>query len=144
MSGSKSVDASSPPPLPSPLIVAKGKLVNQTAPIPTTTIFTPYETGLYRMSLYMTTTQRNSSSNQSWNFNLSWTDDAGAETVWLLADIGAGNLPQAYGTNPYYGTWPGQVITFEAVAGFPVTYSVTQNAPDDSAYSQYFVVERIE
>jgi hypothetical protein len=48
---------SATPPFPSPLIVAKGKLVNQTAPIPTTTIFTPIQTGLYRLSVYATVTK---------------------------------------------------------------------------------------
>src|SRR5258706_2567445 len=40
----------------SPPIVARGKLLNQTAPIPTTTIFTPTQTGLYRLSVYGTVT----------------------------------------------------------------------------------------
>jgi hypothetical protein len=125
----------------SPLIVAKGKLVNQTAPIPITTIFTPSQTGLYRLSLYMTTTKR--APLQAWNFNLFWTDDAGAETDYVLIAQG-GSPPYAYGTNPYYGTWPGQVITFEAVAGTPVNYSVIQTGPGDSAYSEYYVVEQLE
>lgn len=146
MSGSKPVDASSAPPLPSPLIVARGKLVNQTASIPTTAIFTPYQTGLYRFSLYMTTTKTVPYSEQGWSFNLFWTDDAGAETVYLLADNGAGSPPQAYGFNPYFGTWPGQVITFEAVAGHPVTYSVTEAGSGSAAaaFSQYYVVEQLE
>src|ERR1700730_7883111 len=40
----------------SPPIIARVKLANQTAAIPTTTIFTPAQTGLYRISLYLTQT----------------------------------------------------------------------------------------
>jgi len=40
--------------LPSPMIVAKAKLKNQTATIPTTTIWTPMQDGLYRFSVYGT------------------------------------------------------------------------------------------
>src|SRR6266516_3545129 len=48
-----------PAPFPSPLIVAKGRILNQNAPISTTTIFTPTQSGLYRLSLYGTITQPN-------------------------------------------------------------------------------------
>src|SRR5882757_9204647 len=63
-------------PFSSPLIVAKGKLRNQSAPIPTTTIFTPTQDGLYRLSVYATVTKTDQSSQSYWFFNLGWTDDA--------------------------------------------------------------------
>src|SRR6266496_6591181 len=60
--------SAAPAPFTSPLIVAKGKLVNQTAPIPTTTIFTPNQTGLYRISVYVTLTKSDPSSQSFWNY----------------------------------------------------------------------------
>src|SRR6266852_6871269 len=75
-SGSRSADASPATPI-SPPIVAKGKLLNQTAPIPTTTIFTPVQTGLYRLSVYGTLTTGAQNSNSFWSYSPVWTDDSG-------------------------------------------------------------------
>src|SRR5437588_11107787 len=61
----------------SPPIVARGKLVNQTAPIPTTTIFTPAQDGLYRLSAYATIIKADPSSSSNWAYTPSWTDDSG-------------------------------------------------------------------
>src|SRR6266536_3222650 len=72
--------SASPAPLTSPLIVAKGKLVNQTAEIPQTTIYTPSATGLYRLNAYMVETSPISSQGVYWSFNLLWTDDGGAQS----------------------------------------------------------------
>jgi hypothetical protein len=146
MSGSRSADASPTTPI-GPAIVAHGKLVNQTAPINTTTIFTPTHTGLFRLSIYMTCTKTGNSSN--WFYNFNWSDDAGAEN----ANVNGGSLiyihsnygpPSAYAFNDAT-YWPGSAVPFEAIAGVPVTYTVTQSgAPDGSAYSLYYVVERLE
>jgi hypothetical protein len=58
--------------------VAKAKLVNQTAPIPTTTIFTPTQAGLYRLSVYATVTVGVSDCNNTyWVYSSQWTDDSG-------------------------------------------------------------------
>src|SRR5216684_8145793 len=83
MSGSRSADAS-PVTSISPPIVARGKLVNQTAPIPTTTIFTPTQTGLYRLSVYATISKADPTSAGLWVFSPSWTDDGGNETDFAL------------------------------------------------------------
>jgi hypothetical protein len=134
---------SATPPFPSPLIVAKGKLVNQTAPIPTTTIFTPIQTGFYRLSVYATVTKTDPSSQSYWNFNMGWTDDAKAVAVNnILYTTGNVSGPFSY---PNLGTIGGTSAPFEAKAGTPVTYSVTQdNGPDSSAYSLYYTLERLE
>jgi hypothetical protein len=60
-----------------PTIVAKLALLDQTAAIPLTTLFTPTRTGLYRISAYgaMTVVSPNSA---SWAVYLGWTDDSGA------------------------------------------------------------------
>src|SRR5258706_8586080 len=61
----------------SPPIVARGKLLNQTAPIPTTTIFTPTQTGLYRLSVYGTVTT-STCSGSYWSLNPQGADEFGA------------------------------------------------------------------
>src|ERR1700674_1202503 len=88
-------------PFTSPLIVAKAKLVNQTAAIPTTTIFTPTHSGLYRLSLYMTVSKIDPQSSTSRGFALAWTDDGGAETSPVLMTlIDKTGPPAAYGPGP--------------------------------------------
>jgi hypothetical protein len=131
----------------SPQIVAKAKLPHQTAAIPTTTILTPAQDGLYRMSVYatLTTTAQNATSN--WNYNLFWTDDAGPQSVQTLLygfDYFTGPFWQLYdnGTSVMIG---GPATVFEAKAGQPISYGVSQNgSPDGSAYSLYYVLERLE
>lgn len=81
-----------------------------------------------------------------WTNNLSWTDSAGAETT--LPVVGVVSLstvqtpPQAWGVSPAGGS-PGNVVILEAIAGQPVTYSVTGGTGVHGSYSLYFVVERL-
>ncbi len=137
--------ASPPTPFPSPLIVAKGKLVNQTAPIPMTTIFTPNQTGLYRISVYVTLTKSDPSSQSFWNYYVQWTDDAGTEDGYLFYEYG--NLTGQFYNASYSSGQPlgGISLPFEAQAGQPISYFATQNGPaDNSAYSLYYTLERLE
>ena len=141
-SGSRRADASASN-LTSPAIVARGKLANQTAAIPTTAIFTPAGTGLYRLSVYMTQTVSTSNAN-GWYFRLNWTDDAGAEQGWNAYFLTT-NLtpPQAYGT--FSSGIPGCVMVFQSQAGIPITYSVAENGLGDAGtYSLYYTLERLE
>src|SRR5712691_4979537 len=133
-SGSRSADASPTTPI-GPAIVAHGKLPNQTAPIPTTTIFTPTQTGLYRLSVYATLLSVNPSVAPSWTLSLSWTDDAGPQSIFSLLAPGSFNvtgqflLLPAVATNP----WGGPATVFEAKVGQAITYSVIQNCPPDNS-----------
>ena len=129
-------------PFPSPLIVAKGKLVNQTAPIPTTTIFTPKETGLYRLTVYATVTKADPNSQSSWSYLPGWTDDAG-EAFGSNLLLQGGNTP---GSFLFEGFWQlGAGLPLEAKAGTAITYAMTQSGPpDNSAYSLYYTLERLE
>jgi hypothetical protein len=126
-----------------PAIVARGKLLNQTAPIPTTTIFTPTQTGLYRLSVYATITTSDPISQSAWYFNYSWSDDAGPQVAGgILFQSGASFGEFNNDTSTLDG---GQVKAFEAKAGTPITYSMTQaGASDSSAFSLYYTVERLE
>jgi len=147
-SGSRSADAS-PLTSISPPIVARGKLLNQTAPIPTTAIFTPTQSGLYRLSVYSTITTSDPNSQSNWYVNLLWTDGAGSERVNNLL-VGLNNTATQFTQGWAYqlGASPtgGSVAVFEAQAGQPITYSVTlENGPaDNSKYSLYYTLERLE
>jgi hypothetical protein len=144
MSGSRSADASPTAPI-SPPIVAHGKLTNQTSTIPTITIFTPAQTGLYRLSIYATISKPDPGSGSDWIVNVGYTDDSGQGQP-------LGDLLYAY--NAYPGEFSiqnfiegtgGPTVTLEAEGGTPITYSVTENGPpDNSAYSLYYTLERLE
>ena len=142
LSGSQSaaIPAASPS---SPPIIARVKLTNQTAAIPTTTIFTPAQTGLYRASLYMTQTTAVPTSNGVWFFEIVWTDDAGTESAAPISVNVNQVPPNAWGNYGY--TNGGTLLVFEAKAGQPVTYTVPFGGTGDGgAYSLYFTVERLE
>jgi hypothetical protein len=140
-SGSKPADASATG-LPSPTILAKAKLVNQTAPIPATTIFTPSQDGLYRVSVYMSQTQLGGGYG-AWDFNLNWSDNAGTEgaTPYELSD---NNGFDGHYVNNLNASLPGATILLEAIRGVPVTYSVQALSSPAGSYELYYVVERLE
>jgi hypothetical protein len=140
-SGSKSVGAL-PTGQTSPVIVARGALRNQTATIPTTTVFTPKDDGLYQLTVYADITQSNPASQSYWNFTPAWADDTGVQTDnGVLWGNGASYGP-FYSSNSYLG---GTMIPFEAKAGMPITYTVTQTGPPDgSVYALYYTLERLE
>jgi len=121
---------------PSPLILAKSKLPNQTAPIPTTTVFTPSQDGLYRLSVYMTESVAVPTSGAYWTFNAAWSDDAGDEATGVPI-LNANQTPSgAYG----YLT-----VLLQVKAGKPITYSTTlSNGTDGGTYSLYYTLERLE
>jgi hypothetical protein len=128
----------------SPLIVARGKLLNRSGAIPTTTIFTPAQTGLYRLSVYATVTQSDPNNGGSYGYSVNWTDDAGSEqgTGGAVLLWSANSVPPNAGAENPAG-WQGNVLLFEAVAGTPVTHSLT-GGPDNSLYSLYYTIERLQ
>jgi hypothetical protein len=128
----------------SPPIVAKGKLVHQSAPIPTTTIFTPLHDGLYRLSVYMTQSVAVIGSGAQWTFNVAWSDDAGDEVAGAMLYLQVNAFPPgAYGN--LNGGSPGNTLLLQAKAGKVITYSTTLVAgTDGGAYSLYYTLERIE
>lgn len=64
-----------------PHIVAKFELLNQTGPIPTTTVFTPKHWGTFQISTIIVQTV--ASGNGFWNEAFTWTDGGGTQTVVL-------------------------------------------------------------
>jgi hypothetical protein len=143
--GSKSAHASPASPV-SPTIVAKGKLVNQAAPIPTTTLFTPSQSGLFRLSAYATITTAAPNYGSFWEYNFTWTDDSGIIAGGGNSVLFAGSGNSVLGPFVWNGVAGfGPTVVFEAKAGIPVTYNVTLLGPSDgSAYSLYYTVERLE
>ena len=141
-SGSRSADASPVTSVSAP-IVAKGKVLNQTVPIPTTTIFTPVQTGLYRLSVYGTLTTGAQNTNSNWLFSPVWIDDSGVSSS-------AGQI--LFSNNGQQGSffWSqvntiGASIVIEAKAGTAISYNVTQGGPPDgSVYSLYYTLERLQ
>jgi hypothetical protein len=127
--------------LTSPLIVASGKLVGQTQAIAKTTLYTPSETGLFRVSFYICMTKPGSP-NRQWAVSLTWTDDAGLEAN-QLADVDMNTLPPNAWAISYTPT-PGFV--FEAVAGQPISYAVVSSLGTGSkgTYSLYYTVEQLQ
>jgi|SRR5579871_73573 hypothetical protein len=115
-----------------PVIVRTIALQGQTAAIPPATIFTPQRTGLLRISVYMAATA-GSGNPGSWEAQINWTDDAGPEfTVgWLYIPDGA-------------NAWAQNSIVIEAVAGEPITISISAVTQyPGPTYSLYVVAEEI-
>jgi hypothetical protein len=141
LSGSRSADASPATPL-GPVIVAKGEAPNQTAPIPTTTLFTPTQDGLYRVSAYATMTKPGPENSGSWSFNVAWTDDAGRQQEQFALD-GSFNVQGPFLND--YNFYGGAVRIFEAKAGTPITFNLREGGVSAGAeYSLYYTLERLE
>jgi len=125
-----------------PIIIGKIALTNQTAAIAPTTVFTPVQDGLFRMSVYMTQTPPTSSTDY-WFFNANWTDDAGAELAHQACALPTTVTPP----NAYVGEVggnPGCVLVFRAKAGIPITYSTVEGfSGSGGAYSIYLALERL-
>jgi hypothetical protein len=128
--------------LTSPLIVASGKMVGQTKPISATILYTPSETGLFRVSVYMCMAKPGNTPNRDWVFFLNWTDDAGKETD-QLADLVVNSLPPS-GYALSYILPAG--FAFEAVGGEPITFAVDASSGTGTKgrYSLYYTVEQIQ
>ena len=114
----------------SPRIVAKVVLMNQSAPIPTTTALAAPD-GLYRISGYTELTKPGSC-NQSWTVTFQWADDNGLHPPALFNSFNCGLL-----------TSGGNAIIVHALPGMPLTFSVTGDKNSSSEYALFFTVERL-
>jgi hypothetical protein len=134
-----------------PHVVASVHLTNLTDPITTTTLFTPKQGGLYRISAYMTVPLPASSGDQ-WRFVLGWTDDAGVQS-WTTTGVNALSVPPQSSSTALLGT-PGTtsgLTIFRPSANTPVTYQVCrydnspcEQGPDGSTYELFFVAEQLQ
>src|SRR5271170_8035833 len=131
------------PSLTSPIIVASGSLThhNGTFEVP---MYTPNESGVFRVSVYATLTQSDPNSSSSWAYTLGWTDAAGpGQGAFLFNQPGNRNgtfLP-SFAQEPLGG--PSTVI--QAKANTPITHNTDQfGGPDNSAYILCYVVEQLQ
>jgi len=124
------------------VVVAKGKFPNQTTGILKTTLFTPTEDGLYRVSAYATVAKTSAAGTQ-WAFNLGWTDDAGPQKEEFVLSSYSNQVGPFINDYNFYG---GAVRVFEAKSGIPITFSLSQrgSAPNGAEYSLYYVLEQLE
>jgi hypothetical protein len=111
----------------------------------TVTIFTPTQTGLYRLSVYATISKADPTSNSYWLLDLQWTDDGGSQQ-WEGGQLLYANSNAAFPfVVPWGSTLGGMSMPLELKAGQPITYDVTQQESlDNSAYSLYYTLERLE
>jgi hypothetical protein len=131
---------SAPPTIMTPIILKRVLKLNQTAPIPTTTLFTPTPGGLFRVSAYMTQTSPGTGTG-SWNLELYWTDDAGQE-YQEICFIGDKQVPSmAYCQSPLGSVLPSPAV-FSANVGTPVIYDVTGDG-QGGPYDLFIVAERL-
>jgi hypothetical protein len=132
-----------------PRVVAKVSLTGQTAVIPTTTIFTPKASGLYRISVYGAMTKPVSENAANWDVSLGWTDDAGAEGAGLMEIEDWYAPPAAFGAcvSPFLSTTEqspaGCVLVARNVAGQPLTYSVGAYNSPGGTYELFITVEQL-
>src|SRR5229473_1444535 len=115
----------SPTGLPSPVIVKRVALTNQTETIPTTTIVTVGQTGMYRVSAYMAAITQSNGTHVKY-LHLNWNDDAGAESLInpFLALDNSGAPPNAYGVSADGSNSVVNNFSLRAVAGTAISYSV--------------------
>jgi hypothetical protein len=126
-----------------PTIVATVNLRGITQSIPTTTIFTPADTGVFRVSFYAGMTTPANPVN-SWNLNLNWTDDAGPETT-QLGYLNSSNIPPTdYEQNPLQQEGLVSPWVFEAVAGQPITFSLLASGADPGTCGLAMTIERLQ
>ncbi len=143
-SGSKPVDASATG-LPSPVVVRRVALTNQTETIPTTTIVTVGQTGMYRVSAYMTAITQSRGTHVKY-LHLNWNDEAGAESLInpFLALDNSGAPPNAYGVSADGSNNVVNNFSFRAVSGTAVSYSISvDNNAAGGTYDLCIVVERV-
>jgi hypothetical protein len=146
MAGSKS-SGSVPVNLTTPMIVASGRLLNQKGAF-SQTIYTPGVSGVFRLSVYATITTADPASSSDWSYGYSWTDASGTlQNVGLAliasnAQLGAFIDGASFGNGISTG---GFTRTFQANKAMPIIHFTGEGgSPDNSAYSVYYVLERLE
>jgi hypothetical protein len=127
----------------SPVVVARLHLRNITETIPTTTLFTPKFSGVFRVSTYAAVTTP-VDSQMNWVLLWNWTDNAGAESIGLGSAPTTATPPQDYFFDFYSGAIASP-FTFEAIAGQPVSFSLVKpSGLTGGACGLAIIVERLE
>ena len=121
-----------------PRIVAQVSLTGQTNPISPTTVFTPSQSGLFRISPYFLATNY-TANGETWTMTYWFTDDLGSEHVVLLCL----NSNQG-GSDSYAYVCPGgPPFTFRAVAGTSIVFDVEGTPEAPFSYDLFFTIEQL-
>jgi|HubBroStandDraft_2_1064218.scaffolds.fasta_scaffold170402_2 hypothetical protein len=122
-----------------PTIVAQVALTAQTASIPTTTLITPKQSGLYRLSAYAVPTATVGESEVLFFFV--YADNAGPETLFfpVLANNQTGCVGQP-GASPDCSF----ISVVRDNAGVPLTFSATVPQGSDLTYDLFITVEQLQ
>lgn len=107
-------------------------LTGQTSAITASPLFTPFETGIYRVAYYITVTTGGSAG--TYTFTVNFNDTFGAKTLSSTA-INATGVPPSF---------TGGVAVFKASAGQPITFTVTLTGISGSpVYAVSVATERV-
>lgn len=107
-----------------PIIVAKTNFLSQSAPLGLTTLFTPTDNGVYRLTIVM----QDQPSGDVIGFTLSWADSSGSVSVGLVPNQGTTGYSAA--TAPFF-----------AVAGTAI--QIQANFGSNFSYNLYTVLEEL-
>ncbi len=125
-----------------PVIVASFNRRGITQGIPTTTLFTPAVTGVYRASLYLAMTTPTGQGN-TWPLYLTWTDDVGPESDVLGQVFDTAIPPMDYEYNEALNGAAAPFV-FEAIAGQPVAFQLVQPPSPSGTCALALTVERLQ
>jgi len=112
---------------PSPFFQKKLRLPSQTAAIPSTSVFTPDYTGMYRVSVYLNS---GNTGGGTITGNLSWTDDIGVQS----ATTGSVTSSQKAASS---------TVLVRCLSGTPINYSTVVTGTGVN-YNIYYTVELVE
>jgi len=102
-------------------------LTRQTAPISQTTVFTPTERGVYRLSAYLSA---GGSPQANWEWSFYWNDLDG---VGFQTSLDSSDGPSQVGA-----------MIFAPQPGVPVTYATTSNPQPHGGYDLLFTIEQLQ
>jgi hypothetical protein len=112
-----------------PCEVASVSVTAQTTTVPLTTLFTPSADGLFRISVYMSSSP---SAGSTWAYALFWTDDIKAR------NSGRQQLSP--------GVFSSLSVPVRGLAGQPLSYSISAGAsnPPGATYNLSITVEQLQ
>ena len=111
--------------------VAKAEYTGQTGDISTTTIYTPLTKWFFRVSVYMICTTAGSAGTLA--CTIGWTDESGAKTLKVSADIVLDNIAN--------GSTGNEFIVANASA---ITFTTTiTGGADNPVYALYIIIEQM-
>jgi hypothetical protein len=121
-----------------PRVVAKLNLFNQTNAVDSQTLYTPMKSGVFRISVTMVCTIPNGQSGGSWESFVSWTNEAGQNGPFVVANITTATRgsSQPLANSPF-------VFDANGGEGIAISTDSTLHA-SGTQYSAYVILEQLE